>query len=56
MKRYDEYKQTGTPWIGEIPSHWEDSRLKYIGEYINGYAFKPEDWSSEGFDVKTNVI
>lgn len=51
MKRYDEYKQTGTPWIGEIPSHWEDSRLKYIGEYINGYAFKPEDWSSEGLPI-----
>ena len=51
MKRYDEYKQTGTHWIGEIPSHWEDSRLKYIGEYINGYAFKPEDWSSEGLPI-----
>lgn len=51
MKRYDEYKQTGSPWIGEIPSHWEDSRLKYIGEYINGYAFKPEDWSSEGLPI-----
>lgn len=51
MKRYDEYKQTGTPWIGEIPSHWEDSRLKYIGKYINGYAFKPEDWSSEGLPI-----
>ena len=51
MKRYDKYKQTGTPWIGKIPQHWQDSHLKYIGKYINGYAFKPEDWASEGTPI-----
>ena len=38
MKRYDEYKQTGTPWIGEIPSHWECKRLRFICEFRNGYT------------------
>lgn len=38
MKRYDEYKQTGTPWIGEIPSHWESKRLRFICEFRNGYT------------------
>ena len=23
MKRYDEYKDSGVEWIGEVPSHWE---------------------------------
>ena len=29
MKRYPEYKDSGVEWIGEIPSHWSTSRLKY---------------------------
>lgn len=33
MKRYDEYKQTGTPWIGEIPSHWQKCRIKFLINY-----------------------
>ncbi len=35
-------------WIGEIPSAWHISKLKYLGEYINGFAFKPEDWGTTG--------
>ena len=29
MKRYLEYKASGLEWIGELPSHWRKSRLKY---------------------------
>lgn len=28
MKRYDEYKDSGVEWIGEVPSHWEPCRFK----------------------------
>lgn len=48
MKRYDEYKQTGTPWIGEIPSHWESKRLRFICEFRNGYTpskANPDFWT-----------
>ena len=27
--RYSEYKDSGVPWLGEIPSHWQNKRLKY---------------------------
>lgn len=27
MKRYTEYKDSGVPWIGEIPGHWEVRRI-----------------------------
>ena len=27
MKRYDKYKESGIPWIGTIPKHWEVQRL-----------------------------
>ncbi|MFG6325028.1 MAG: restriction endonuclease subunit S [Lachnospiraceae bacterium] len=43
-----EMKDSGVEWIGEIPADWSITRIKYIGQYINGYAFKPDDWSSQG--------
>ena len=30
MKKYDNYKDSGVDWIGEIPRHWECIRLKNI--------------------------
>lgn len=43
-----EMKDSGIEWIGEIPADWKTSKLKYLGKYINGYAFKPEDWGDSG--------
>lgn len=43
-----EMKDSGVEWIGEIPADWSITRIKHIGQYINGYAFKPDDWSSQG--------
>lgn len=43
-----EMKDSGVEWIGEIPKDWDITKMKYIGQYINGYAFKPDDWSSQG--------
>lgn len=36
MKRYDTYKDSGVQWIGEIPSHWDVSRLKFYGNIKSG--------------------
>ena len=30
MKRYEEYKARGVEWIGKVPSHWEDCKIKFI--------------------------
>lgn len=30
MKRYDSYKDSGVKWLGEIPSHWEMERWRYL--------------------------
>lgn len=30
------YKDSGIDWIGEIPEHWEVTRLKYISKILNG--------------------
>ena len=30
MKRYDSYKASGVQWLGEIPSHWEMKRWRFL--------------------------
>lgn len=47
MKRYDEYKQTGTPWIGEIPSHWEVVKGKFVTSLLAGFAFDSDNFTSD---------
>jgi type I restriction enzyme S subunit len=36
MKKYDSYKDSGIEWIGEIPSHWNVKKLKFISKICNG--------------------
>ena len=30
LKPYPEYKDSGLPWLGEVPAHWEVGRLKRL--------------------------
>src|SRR5262249_8021919 len=30
LKFYPEYKDSGVPWLGEVPRHWNVRRLKYV--------------------------
>ena len=46
-----EMKDCGVAWIGKIPHCWNTSKLKYLGQYINGYAFKPEEWGAKGVPI-----
>ena len=34
FKRYDSYKNSGVEWLGEIPSHWEMLKTKYVHKSI----------------------
>jgi type I restriction enzyme S subunit len=36
MKRYESYKDSGVEWIGEIPTHWEVSKVKYQFDISGG--------------------
>ena len=35
MERYERYKDSGVKWLGEIPSHWEIRRTKYLWKEID---------------------
>lgn len=42
MKKYDNYKDSGVDWIGEIPSQWSCTKLKFHTEkIIDGAHFTP---------------
>lgn len=36
MERYNEYKDSGVQWLGEIPRHWTIMPLKYSGRFCKG--------------------
>ena len=46
-----EMKDSGVEWIGEIPSHWEFTRIKYFVNFDSGYSFKSEDYSENGIPL-----
>lgn len=44
-------KDSGIEWIGLIPDDWIIVKLKHLGQYINGFAFKPDDWGNKGHPI-----
>lgn len=34
MKRYENYKDSGVEWLGDVPSHWDMQRSKFIFKKI----------------------
>lgn len=51
MKQYNSYKDSGTPWIGQIPSHWEEKRMRFVCGYQKGK--NPSDLS---FDFESGML
>ena len=45
MKRYEQYKDSGVAWIGEIPAHWETVKPKYTMFLQKGT--KPQELTDE---------
>ena len=53
MKSYSKYKDSGVDWIGEIPTHWNTSKIKYtpnsqMNSFIDGDWIESKDLSDEG--------
>ncbi|WP_141080643.1 restriction endonuclease subunit S [Campylobacter lanienae] len=42
-----EFKDSGIPWIGQIPKHWKISKIKYHGTARNGLTYSPSDLTDE---------
>jgi type I restriction enzyme S subunit len=51
LKPYAEYKESGLPWLGQVPRHWEMRKLKHVTQFLNGLPFKPGDWKAGGIPI-----
>ncbi|MCF7220893.1 hypothetical protein [Marilutibacter chinensis] len=36
LPRYPEYKDSGVPWLGDVPAHWKVQRFKWVIEQNDG--------------------
>lgn len=45
-------KDSGVDWIGQIPEGWGVKPIKYLSEFVNGYAFNSSDFTRENTEVK----
>ena len=44
-------RDSGVPWIGEVPRHWEVRRVKHLCSCWNGLTYSPDDMSDDGIIV-----
>ena len=51
FRRYPEYKESGVEWIGEIPSNWRYSRLKFHLSENSGGIWGEDDEFGNGIYV-----
>jgi type I restriction enzyme S subunit len=42
LRRYSAYKDSGVPWLGEIPAHWELRKTKYLFQERSEKGFPDE--------------
>ncbi|ESK55452.1 restriction endonuclease subunit S [Acinetobacter tjernbergiae] len=49
-QKYAEYKDSGVEWLGEVPSNWKVTRLKFLAKIKNGQDYKHVE-AENGFPV-----
>lgn len=42
LKPYAEYKDSGLPWLGEVPAHWRSRRMKFLFKELSQKGFPNE--------------
>ncbi len=48
LKPYAEYKESGLPWIEQVPAHWDVRKPRHIGTLLKGVGGTREDAVSAG--------
>ena len=51
LKPYPAYKNSGVPWLGEIPAHWEVLPLKRLGWFKSGAGFPIEQQGQQDLEL-----
>ena len=50
--RYEKYKDSGVPWLGEVPEHWEIVRLGRLVVLLTGFPFKSDGFTQIEEDTR----
>ena len=60
IKRYDAYKDSGIEWLGKVPAHWPNLRLKdVIAQLESGVSVNATNEPVEGDNIgvlKTSCV
>jgi len=48
LRPYPEYKESGLPWLGHVPKHWEVRQARHIGRLFKGIGGTKEDSVTNG--------
>lgn len=48
MREADALERLRAHGVTNIPWGWTISKVKYLANYVNGYAFKPDEWGTIG--------
>lgn len=48
MEKYEKYKDSGIEWIGEIPEHWELTRLDHLLSLLTDGTHQTPDYKTQG--------
>lgn len=51
MNKYQSYKPSGIEWVGEIPEHWENRKLKWDIFYQEGPGLRTFQFTEDGIRV-----
>ena len=54
MNKYDSYKDSGFDWMNEIPSNWEKSRIRMVGDLYGGLTGKKVQIELDGGTLNIN--
>jgi len=41
--RYEQYKDSGVEWLGEVPAHWNIKAIKWLSPVLRGASPRPID-------------
>lgn len=55
MTPKEKMKDSGVEWIGEIPEHWEVTRLGYHMNVLSGYAFPSSGFTNAGVKLLRGI-
>ena len=44
---YDQMKDSGIEWLGEIPEHWEITKLKNYADFMTGHPFDSDKFNKQ---------